>query len=140
MMKFDELVNDTKSVISFEQISEPRTKEVRLRIIINKSNNSTDLLIYPHPDSNVTTLYIDFSDVVAYSVIYEDYTIENNGEIYIGKSFRIYQKSNLLESLLKICKDKKLKHFSLICFEHIIDIITYEDVEPKVTEVSSQTT
>jgi len=140
MMKFDKLVNDTKSVISFEQISEPRTKEVRLRIIINKSNDEVDLLIYPHPDSNVTTLCIDFPDVVAYSVIFEDYTIENKEEVYIGQSFRIYQKSNLLESLLKICRDKKLKHFSLVCFEHIIDIITYEDVEPKVTEVSSQTT
>lgn len=50
-MKFDELLTDSGSYISFEQIVEPRTKEVRLRIFVNKAKNPTDLLIFPHADS-----------------------------------------------------------------------------------------
>jgi hypothetical protein len=133
-MKYDDLVNETESVISFEQILEPITNEERLRITLNKSKNTTDLLIHPHPDAKVTTLQLVFLNYVTYSVIYDDYTVENKEEVYHGQSFRIYQKSNLLESLPNFSR-RKLKHYSLNCIEHKVDIISYE--EPKITEVSS---
>jgi hypothetical protein len=85
-MKFEDLLNlnETGNHISFERISEPRTKEVRLRIVINKGN-PTDLLTNPHPDGKVTTLQIDFPNYVTYSVIYDDLPIQNDDEIYQEK-------------------------------------------------------
>lgn len=62
-MRFTDLVNEAGVHISFEQIDELRTGDVRLRIIINKSVETTDLLIHPHPDSNVKTLQIDFPNL-----------------------------------------------------------------------------
>ncbi|TCJ01397.1 hypothetical protein [Cytobacillus praedii] len=59
-MTFEEFLKVNNCYISFEGIMEPRTAEVSLRVIINKSDNPTDLLIFPHPDSKVETLQIDF--------------------------------------------------------------------------------
>ena len=136
-MKFEDFLNETENDISFERISEPRTKEVRLRIVINKGN-PTDLLTYPHPDSKVTTLQIDFPNYVTYSVIYDDFTIQNDDEIYQGETFRIYQKSNFLNFVLQqsMLSGKKLKHFSLACIEHKVDIIS--SIEPIVTLIDSK--
>ncbi|MGP4108547.1 hypothetical protein [Virgibacillus sp. L01] len=43
-MKFEDLVKDKGYDISFEGILEPRTKEVRLRITVNKSEDLTTYL------------------------------------------------------------------------------------------------
>ena len=138
-MRFTDLVNETGFHISFEQIVEVRTSEARLRIIVNKSVEPTDLLIHPHSDSNVVTLQIDFPNYITYSVIYDDYTNWNDAEKFQGEAFRIYSKSNYLnfiqqESNLNALKPVEiLKHYSLSCIEHKVDIISIHD--PMITEI-----
>ncbi|WP_313891810.1 hypothetical protein [Psychrobacillus sp.] len=134
-MEFRELINERGWHISFEQICERKTKDVGLSIIVNKAKNPTDLLIYPHPDSNVTTLQLDFSNYVTYSVIYDDFTVWNDEEIYEGESFLIYHKSKFFDFIQResCLPDKKLMHLSLSCIEHRVDIICYE--EPTVTVI-----
>lgn len=84
-MTFEELTKEKGYFISFESISEARTKEVKLRVIVNKSENSTELLIFPHSESKVTTLQIDFQNYVTYSVTYDDFTIWDDTEIFQGE-------------------------------------------------------
>ena len=138
-MRFTDLVNETGYHISFEQIIELRTGEVRLRINVNKSLNATDLLIHPHPDSNVKTLQIDFPNYITYSVTYDDYTNWNEAEQFQGEAFRIYSKSNFFDFIQKesnlkaIMPVENLKHYSLSCIEHKIDIISNHD--PFITEI-----
>ena len=112
-MNFKDLIKERGKEISFEQISEPRTEGIRLRIVINKGD-PTDLLIHPNPESKVTTLQIDFPNYVTYSVIYDDFTVQNDDEIYDGENFRIYKKSDFLNFVLQQTRlsDQKLKHFS----------------------------
>lgn len=138
-MRFTDLVNETGFHISFEQIVEVRTSEARLRIIVNKSLNVTDLLIHPHPDSNVVTLQIDFPNYITYSVIYDDYTNWNDAEQFQGEAFRIYSKSNYFDFIQKdsninaLKPVENLKHYSLSCIEHKVDIISIQD--PVITEI-----
>lgn len=134
-MSFDELTKEKGSRISFESISEPRIDGVQLRIIVNKSHNPTDLLIYPHSDSNVTRLQIDFKNYITYSVIYDDYTEWNDEEEYEGECFVIYKKSNFLRflqddtSINRYFPPETVTHYSLSCIEHRVDIISkYEPV------------
>ncbi|SEM54859.1 hypothetical protein SAMN05192533_103318 [Mesobacillus persicus] len=133
-MTFEELTKETGDHISFEQILEPRTNEVKLRIIVNKSENPTDLLIFPHPDSKVKTLQIDFKNYVTYSVIYDDFTTWNNTETFQGEAFRIYQQSNYLDRIHKESKEK-LTHYSLACIDHKVDVISR--YEPTIIEIDS---
>lgn len=135
-MTFEEFLQVNNCYISFEGIMEPRTAEVRLRIIINKSDNPTDLLIFPHPDSKVETLQIDFKNYVTYSVIYDDFTIWDDSEVYRGNSFRIYDKSNYFNYIQRVSylPSEKLIHYSLACFEHKVDIIS--DFDPVITMIN----
>ncbi|KAB8135805.1 hypothetical protein F9U64_10495 [Gracilibacillus oryzae] len=112
--------------ISFEQISESKTKEVQLRIIVNISSNATDLLIFPHADSKAETLQIDFKNYITYSVIYDDYTNWNDDEVFRGDSFRIYEKSKFFDFVQKEYRlpDYELTHYSLACIEHHVHIIS----------------
>ncbi|MCA1065738.1 hypothetical protein QTG56_00140 [Rossellomorea sp. AcN35-11] len=128
-MKFEELVRIKHCHISFEQIAEPRVQEARLRIVINKSDNPTDLLIFPNPDCKVETLQIDFRDYVTYSVIYDDFTLCDDTEVFQGHSFRIYKKSFYLDSVLRgsSLRSQKLTHYSLACIEHKVDIISKQE-------------
>ncbi|RLL48483.1 hypothetical protein D8M04_04285 [Oceanobacillus piezotolerans] len=134
-MEFVDLVKDLGYKISFEAISEPRTDGVALRFIVNRSKDVTDLIIYPHPDSKVTTLQIDFQNYITYSVVYDDYTVWNDENIFQGDSFRIYERSSFLQYVKKELGllNKNLKHYSLVCFEHQVDIIS--EYEPKVSEI-----
>ncbi|MCT2536260.1 hypothetical protein NC661_13510 [Aquibacillus koreensis] len=135
-MEFTDLVKELGYNISFEAISEPRTKSVALRLIVNRSKDASDLLIFPHPDSKVTTFQIDFPNYITYSVVYDDYTVWNDEQIFEGESFRIYKKSTYLDYVQKEFKlqDKKVEHYSLACFEHHVDIIS--EHEPIITEIS----
>lgn len=134
-MKFTDLVNELGHNISFEAISEPRTKGVALRVIVNRSKDTSDLLTFPHPDSKVTTFQIDFPNYITYSVVYDDYTVLDKEQIFEGESFRIYKKSSYLDYVQKEFKlqEKNVKHYSLACFEHHIDIISEQ--EPIITEI-----
>lgn len=135
VMSFEELTKEKGYHISFESISEPRIDGIQLRIIVNKSANPTDLLIYPHPDSNVTRLQIDFKNYISYYVIYDDYTKWNDEEEYEGESFGIYKKSNFFRflqedtSLGSYFPNGTITHYSLSCIEHRVDIVSkYEPV------------
>ena len=138
-MTFEELTKERGYFISYEEILEPRKNDVKLRIILNKSENPTDLLIYPHPDSKVTTWQIDFKNYVTYSVIYDDYSLFDETEDYEGEAFGIYQTSKYLEYFQKATHmkpyiaNKKLTHYSLACIEHKVDIISLD--EPIITEI-----
>jgi hypothetical protein len=134
-LEFTDLVKESGYNISFEAISEPRTKGVALRIILNRSKDATDLLILPHPDSKVTTFQIDFPNYITYSVVYDDYTVWNDEQIFEGESFRIYKNSSYLDYVQKEFRlqDKNVKHYSLACFEHHIDIIS--EHEPIIIEI-----
>ncbi len=138
-MRFADLVNETGYRISFKQIVEVRKSEVRLRIIVNTSVDTTDLLIHPHPDSTVRTLQIDFPNYITYSVIYDDYTNWNDDEQFQGEAFRIYSKSNYFDFIQKesnfkaIMPFENLKHYSMSCIEHKIDIISNH--EPIIIEI-----
>ncbi|WP_337020226.1 hypothetical protein [Oceanobacillus massiliensis] len=135
-MIYSDLVYEKGYHIAFEQICEPRNAGIKLRINVNKSKNPTDLLIHPHPDSKAISLQLDFLNYVTYSVIYDDFTIWDDSEIYQGECFRIYSKSQVLESIPKqYDTQKKLKHFSLSCIEHKVDILSFD--EPIITEISS---
>ena len=140
LMTFEELSKEKGYYISFEHILEPRKKEAKLRIIVNKSQNQTDLVIFPHPDSKVKTLQIDFENYVTYSVIYDDYTVWNDNELFQGDSFRIYTKSNYIDFVQKESKlnetlnGKKFTHYSLACIDHKVDVISY--LEPRVKELN----
>jgi hypothetical protein len=136
-MNFEELLKVKGCYISFERIQEPRTNDVKLRIIVNKSNNPTDLLIFPHPDSKVESLQIDFEHYVTYSVIYDDFTNWNVNETFRGEIFRIYDKSDSLNSIQRERESsllsEKLTHYSLACIEHKVDIISKH--QPIITQI-----
>jgi len=134
-MNFEDLVRIPEYYVAFEQVTEPRTAEVRLRIIVNIAKNPTDLLIFPHSDSEATTLQLDFPNYVTYSVIYDEFTSKNENELYHGESFRMYLKSDLLTTIKQksILPNKKLQHFSLACIEHKVDILSYD--EPIISKV-----
>jgi hypothetical protein len=137
-MTFDELMKVKDCHISFERIFELRTKEVKLRIIVNKSENPTDLLIFPHPESRVETLLIDFENYVSYSVIYDDFTSKSDNEVYRGEAFRIFDKSDYLNLIQKgsSLPSGKITHYSLLCFEHKVDIISnYQPVIREFTRI-----
>ncbi|MFE8703086.1 hypothetical protein ACFYKX_21125 [Cytobacillus sp. FJAT-54145] len=137
-MEFKDLV-EMDEYIAFEDISEPRTNGIRLRIKINVSKNETDLLIYPDGDCNVQTLEIAFPNYVTYSVVYDNYTTWNERDEFIGNRFRIYKKSNYLNFIEKEYRlgpelsRKKLTHYSLACFEHKVDVISFD--EPSINEL-----
>ncbi|PRO66663.1 hypothetical protein C6I21_03710 [Alkalicoccus urumqiensis] len=130
-------MNESGYFFNFEAISEPRTKDTSLRIIVNRSKEIADLLLFPDPDSKVTTFQIDFPNYITYSVTYDDYTVWDNGETFEGETFRIYSKSNYLDYVQKKfdLEGKQITHYSLACEEHHVDIIS--EHEPIVTEVSS---
>ncbi|WP_121615476.1 hypothetical protein [Virgibacillus halodenitrificans] len=137
-MTFNDLLKLNNCYISFESISEPRTAKVKLRIIINKSDNPTNSLIFPHNDSKVETLQIDFKNYATYSVIYDDFTVLDDSEVFRGEAFRVYDKSNYFNFIKNVSslQIEKLTHYSLACFEHKVDIIS--DLEPTITIVDEE--
>ncbi|MCA1055870.1 hypothetical protein LCM10_12805 [Rossellomorea aquimaris] len=122
--------------LSFQRISEPRTKHTKLRIVVNKSDNPTDLLIFPHPDSKVETYQIDFENYASYSVTYEVFTRCEYGE-WVGDAARIHDQSDYLKTIKEtsLLPSEGLTHYSLICFEHVVDIISA--FEPVITRIDS---
>jgi len=145
-MRFEDLLKETGFAISFEQISELRRDGSNLRIIVNKSNDYADLLIYPHPDSKVVTYQIEFRYYVTYSVVVDDFTVWNEAERFRGDAFRVYEKSTLLDYVKKeyklqlglhsnVTENKQVTHYALACHEHLVNIISFD--EPTISEVTS---
>lgn len=139
-MRFEELVRNMTSSISFEGISEPRTSDVRLRILVNMSQEPSDLLIFPNTQEKVTTLEIEFENYVTYSVIYDDFTVWDEQEKYAGKAFRIYHQSKWLEYIATTSHLPKneLTHYSLACLEHHVSIIVWKKKKSPQVKVLSK--
>lgn len=88
-MTFMELVKDNHFHIALERILVPKSPGLSLRIVVNISENPTDLLIFPHPDNDVETLQIDFKHYATYSVTFDDYTRGNHTDVFQSESFRV---------------------------------------------------
>ncbi|MBS1866815.1 MAG: hypothetical protein JSS69_12950 [Acidobacteria bacterium] len=59
-----------------------------------------------------------------------------NGEIYEGKLFRIYAKSNFLDHLARDIGEtlEPIQHYKLICLNHLIDVAATNP--PKVSQLN----
>ncbi|WP_077356996.1 hypothetical protein [Virgibacillus halodenitrificans] len=84
------------------------------------------------------TLQIDFKNYATYSVIYDDFTVLDDSEVFRGEAFRVYDKPNCFNFIKKVSslQSEKLTHYSLACFEHKVDIIS--DLEPTITIVDEE--
>ena len=139
-MTFEDLVNETGYVISFEQVCVPRSEGVNLRFIVNRAKESWQLRVHPHPDANVTTYQIDFPYYVTYLVAVDDYTQWNDRDSFRGDAFRIYTESPFGEYLktefLSPIDDpgKEPVLYGLACIDHIVYVVSY--VEPNVKEIT----
>ncbi|MBB4826751.1 hypothetical protein HNO89_004033 [Sporosarcina luteola] len=140
-MNFEEFGQDTGYFLSFEQALRAPENGVNLRIVVNRSREVSDLLIHPHPESNVTTYHIDFPYYVTYMVSVEDFTRWNDYNTFHGDDFRIYDQSTLLDyfykehSVAKELFNEPLVHYMLGCHEIIVDILSYS--EPTITKVDA---
>lgn len=147
-MTFEDLVNETGYVISFEQVSVPRSEGVNLRLIVNKAKEGWHLRVHPQPDTDVTTYRIDFPYYVTFLVAVDDYTRWNDRETFRGDAFRIYEKSPFMEYLEKDFLSptmaaidypgKEPTLYGLACLDHIVYVVSY--VEPIIAEITSEIT
>jgi hypothetical protein len=90
-------------------------------------------------DEGLPIIQLDFESYVSYNVINESFTVLDEYEVFEGDVFRIYTKSRYLDFIKlgtiakDIYADQHFVHYQLVCLNHIIDIISYE--EPKITEL-----
>jgi len=86
-------------------------------------------------DESCKKYKIKIDGYIAYVVTNESFAQENEDEEYDGNLFRIYSKSNFLDYASKSMNvgyaedlfDEKPKHFEIVCLNHVIDIICFED-------------
>jgi len=82
-----------------------------------------------------------FRNYIAYFVTNESYGIPHENEVFSGSLFRIYTRSKFLEFILNSTFATKeypgpLKHFSILCENHIIDVATVDEPGIKKTRGS----
>lgn len=135
---YKELMSKEDYYISFKGFEEVGNREIALRVVLNGSTDETELLVANH--DNVNVLHIDFPSYATFSATFEDFTVNNESELYEGHAFRIYGKSDLMDYLRKRTnlesQEKRshnpYRHFSFVCMEHQIDIVSCG--EPTVKE------
>lgn len=141
-MEYKNLIKKENYFISFKNFAETKEAEIALRVILYGSDNETDLLL--EVQNNIELWQIDFSSFATYAVTFEDFTTTKEDEIYQGDSFRIYEKSDLIDYLRKrtnievqeLLIDKKYYHFSMACMEHQIDIVSNDQPIVKVKRLN----
>ncbi len=79
---------------------------------------------------------IIFNNYVCYSIRNESFTSEDKEEVYVGNVFRVYSKSKFLDYIHSSCIGldilaPKMKHYEIVCLNHIIDVATVN--EPIIT-------
>lgn len=139
-MDFKDLLLKENYYISFAGFENVEDKQVALRVIINGSTSETDLLLAAQ--GAIETFQIDFPSYASYSATFEDFTIMNENELYQGNTIRIYEKSDFMAYLKhrtnleeqEISRGKKFRHFSFVCMEHQVDVISCD--EPSVKKRS----
>ena len=129
-LNFKQYLDMKEFGLAFVNISEPRTEDSMLKILLYGSENETNLLVAPQEP--VTTIQVDFPSYVKYSVTYDDYTIYDHNETYEGGSFRIYLSSKLLDcfGFDNILFKQQIKHYAFACIEHFVEVISYD--EPRI--------
>lgn len=138
-MTYKDLLEKKDYFISFKGFLKPDDKGVAIRIALYGSPDETNLLIENQNDLDVW--HIDFFSYATYSVTFEDFTVFNDSEVFLGEAFRIYQQSDLMDYLSKranikfqeLNNGKTYTHYSLACLEHQVDIVS--DQQPSVKKL-----
>ncbi|MRH43253.1 hypothetical protein GH741_11235 [Aquibacillus halophilus] len=140
-VKFEELLEKKDLFVSLERITVPRRilGEGTLSIVINISDDFGALFLQENKHL-ITTLQIDFAHNVMFSIIPDDFTEYDHSERFSGNTFKVYTKSRQLEFAEKmtphsrdVFSNKKLLHYSIVCFEDNVDVFSY--VEPTIIVV-----
>lgn len=79
---------------------------------------------------------ITIKGYIVYSVTNESYVQDNKGEKFVGNLFRRYSESKFLDyaeatinvEYAEAMFDEKPKHFEIICLNHIVDVICFDDI------------
>lgn len=135
---------DECQYLFLREIGEPSPN--RLRLVIHEARASRhavpiEIAATPlgegHPvecDDSCSIFEILWQNYVAYQVTNESLVHgEGSGEVWSGRIVRLYTKSHFLEYVLRktfACNEHPgpgpLLHFSLICSDHIIDVVAAE--------------
>lgn len=82
---------------------------------------------------------IIFDNYIAFSLINESYSLEDETEQYIGRIFRIYSKSKYLDYLenstldIEFITEKSYQHYEFACLNNIVDVVSSE--KPVIEEL-----
>lgn len=134
--------------IYLNNLEEPQENFLRLAFIKSKTNVISEYInIGDKVIKNVHSIdydymnpliQIDFESYIGYSILNESFTSMDHYEDFEGKAFRIYRKSRYLD-FIKVgtfaSEDYPgaFKHYGIVCFNHIIDIVSVS--EPIVKEI-----
>ncbi|GGE03736.1 hypothetical protein GCM10011571_00800 [Marinithermofilum abyssi] len=137
-----------KGYISLHELMEPEENSLRVlidRCVVGNESEAIEvgervMMGFPiEVDEGLPIIQLDFESYVSYNVINESFTVLDEYEVFEGDVFRIYTKSRYLDFITlgtiaeDIYADQHFVHYQLVCLNHIIDIISYE--EPKITEL-----
>ncbi|NMC55673.1 MAG: hypothetical protein GYA50_00405 [Eubacteriaceae bacterium] len=110
---------------------------------IDQINNDDELCTYGsfEVDYTLPLIQIDFDWYIGYSVLNECFTVRDNYEKFIGKTFRIYTKSRYLDfikagTIASVDYPGPFKHYGIVCLNHIIDVVSAN--EPIIKEIQRQ--
>ena len=148
-MKFTDLMNIEN--IYLKKIEEPEDNYLRLTLIrANISNIPEDIHISDEIIKNVSSIdfdnskpliQVDFKSYIGYSVLNESFTSLDNYDDFIGRAFRIYNKSRYLDYInvgTFASKDYPgpFVQYGIACLNHIIDVVSSE--EPIIKEIQEE--
>jgi hypothetical protein len=142
-MDFFDEINSSKSLFLLK-IKEPRDNQVLITVqettvsdeseIVSIGNTQIGPLKRIIVNDKCTKYSLFFNSYAAYSVINESFSPWKDYEEWVGNLFRFYTKSNYLDFIRKDTnaefiyeyQEGKLKHFSIICENHVINIASID--------------
>lgn len=145
-MKYEDLM-DLKNIF-FLGLNEPKCNSLSLYFSRSKVSDIPEPLIIGNKDlgdsylidldEESPVIQIDFERYIGYSVLNESFTSWDDYQVFSGKSFRIYSKSRYLDfiSLGTFASEDypgPFKHYGIICYDHIIDIVASQS--PVIKEI-----
>ena len=135
------------------EISEPRDNSLRIvveEVVVNRLSVTSIRLESPElaelckggsPIESITgcrKFELVWQSYVAYLVTEEcaGSCGEFGGEVYTGKLFRLYTKSNFLDHLARDtgAHTKPIQHYKLTCLNHLIDVASY--APPEIRQIA----
>ncbi|MFJ7839838.1 hypothetical protein ACIQXG_10185 [Lysinibacillus sphaericus] len=148
-MNYEDLMQ-REGYLFLDKITEPGTNA--LRISINRasiSSKSEDVNIHEYQlhdaypieiDKTLPQIHIEFDSYVAYTVFDESFHFVNNEDEFRGHAIRIFTKSAYLDFVCKttiaqeIYSYKELIHYQIVCLDHIVDIVSFEQPSIWISE------